>query len=177
MRTITALTLAALMLAGVVAGSGPGSVAAQGLPTEPQGGMETREFRDWTLRCLETDGQRRCEMIQAVDDPADGEPVLAMVVTRQPGGAPPLAWIVLPLGLLLPPGVGLRIDQGETQRLPVRHCEPGGCLVPWELDAAALTALRGGVTLEVLAYDIDEEAVAIPVSLLGFTAALEALPR
>jgi len=172
MRIVTALTLAA-----AVACLGAGPAMAQGLPTEPRGGLETLEFRDWTLRCLQAEGQRRCEMIQAVEDPEDGEPVLAMVVTREPGGARALAWIVLPLGLLLPPGVGLRVDQGETLRLPVRHCEPGGCLVPWELEQATLAALRGGVTLEVQAYDIDEQPVAIPVSLLGFTAAFEALSQ
>lgn len=178
MRHSKALAAFAAVATAVLAGWAASPVAAQGLPTEPQQEqMDTQEFQDWTLRCLPEGEQRRCEMVQPVEDPESGEPVMMMVVTRQGGGNPPVAWLVLPLGVLLPPGVGVSVDGAEPQRLAIRHCEPGGCLVPWELTEDSLASLRSGNRLEILAYDIDEQQVAVPVSLLGFTAALEALPQ
>ena len=83
----------------------------------------------------------------------------------------------MPLGVLLPPGIAISIDGGEPERLPIRHCEPGGCLAPFELEDGILRQLRSGTELQVMAYGIDEQQVSIPVSLMGFTAALNALPR
>lgn len=159
----------------------PGApVMAQAVnPDEPPPGVEveTRKFQDWSLRCIEQESQRRCEMLQPVEDPQTGEPVMAVVIPGNVGDQPLIAWFVLPLGVLLPPGIAISIDGSEPQRLPVRHCEPGGCLAPVELEEALLQRLRNGSQLQVMAYSIDEQQVSIPISLMGFTAAMNALPR
>ncbi|WP_366555635.1 invasion associated locus B family protein [Aquibaculum sediminis] len=174
-RKITTLGLVAgaLALLGLV----QSPALAQGLPTEdvPEAEVEVQQFEDWSLRCAGEGGQRRCELVQPVDDPETGEPVMALVIAPSGPDNVPVAWFVMPLGVLLPPGIGLSIDDAEPDRLPIRHCEPGGCLAPLELSDEVQRRLRSGVTLEVLAYDIDEQQVSVPLSLMGFTAGMEAL--
>lgn len=174
-RKITTLGLVAGALA--LLGLAQSPALAQGLPTEdvPEAEVEVQQFQDWSLRCVGEGAQRRCELVQPVDDPETGEPVMAMVVAPSGPDSVPVAWFVMPLGILLPPGIGLSIDDAEPDRLPIRHCEPGGCLAPLELSDEMQRRLRGGVTLEVLAYDIDEQQVSIPLSLMGFTAGMNTL--
>ncbi|MDF2094627.1 invasion associated locus B family protein [Aquibaculum arenosum] len=178
-RRISTLGLIAGALAFLALAQTP--ALAQGLPTEGAPGsdvdaeVEVQQFQDWSLRCLGEAEQRRCELVQPVDDPETGEPVMAMVIAPSGPDSVPVAWFVMPLGVLLPPGIGLSIDDAEPDRLPIRHCEPGGCLAPLELSDEVQRRLRSGVTLEVLAYDIDEQQVSVPLSLMGFTAGMEAL--
>lgn len=174
-RKITTLGLVAGALA--LLGLAQSPALAQGLPTEdvPEAEVEVQQFQDWSLRCAGEEAQRRCELVQPVDDPETGEPVMAMVVAPSGPDSVPVAWFVMPLGILLPPGIGLSIDDAEPDRLPIRHCEPGGCLAPLELSDEMQRRLRSGVTLEVLAYDIDEQQVSIPLSLMGFTAGMNTL--
>ncbi|HLS67860.1 MAG TPA: invasion associated locus B family protein [Kiloniellales bacterium] len=172
------LSAAAMVAGTAVLVAAPGApTLAQGLDQPPPGAeVETQEFQEWSLRCIELEGQRRCEMLQPVEDPESGEPVMAVVVPSSVPNQPLVAWFVLPLGVLLPPGIAISVDGSEPERLPIRHCEPGGCLAPLELEGGILQRLQNGVELQVMAYGIDEQQVSIPISLMGFTAALNALP-
>ena len=94
---------------------------------------------------------------------------MAVVIPGTAGNQPLVAWIVLPLGVLLPPGIAISVDGSEPERLPIRHCEPGGCLAPFELEDSILTRLRSGTELQVMAYGIDEQQVSFerPLGRVG----------
>src|SRR5690625_852765 len=177
MRKVTTASAIVAAAAALTLAS-PIPAMAQGLTEEPaEADIEIEEFQDWNLRCTEQDGQRRWEMMQPINDPESGEPVMAVVIPGTPADQPLVAWFILPLGVLLPPGIAISIDGSEPERLPIRHCEPSGCLAPIELKDDITQRLRGGSELQLMAYDIDEEQVSIPISLMGFTSALNALPR
>ncbi|MFO7484553.1 invasion associated locus B family protein, partial [Oceanibaculum nanhaiense] len=88
---------------------------------------QTREqVQDWVVRCLEPQaGQpKRCEMVQVLSDRNSKREVLVMVIGYTAEKASPQAVFVLPLGVLLPAGISLKIDQGAPKTIPYRHCEP-----------------------------------------------------
>lgn len=140
--------------------------------TEPPATHEEK-IEDWTLRCATLkDGKVSCEMVQAVRQPDSGKELMLMAVGYPPGEKQLLAWIVLPLGVLLPPGLGLKVDDGEPARLAIQYCETAGCLAPWAPTDAELAALKAGTKLTVIVHDRSGKQFGLPVSLKGFTAAL-----
>ena len=85
--------------------------------------------------------------------------------------------MILPFGLALAKGVTLNIDSetgGPT--FGFSTCLPQGCVVPVELQADMLDALKNGGLLHVSAVPIDgDDRIDIQVSLKGFTAAYNRL--
>lgn len=106
----------------------------------------------------------------------NGKPVMAVAVGKVPGNPNPGMIILLPLGISLPPGVELRIDGGAEIPARVERCERQGCQVEMLLEPDLLSALKAGqqVTVDFHVHRQDGlRRVRVPVSLLGFTAALD----
>lgn len=93
---------------------------------------------------------------------------------------------MLPFGLLLDNGVALRLENKPLgAQLRFRTCLPAGCLVPLSFDAATLSRLRRGTTLDVEAVaDSDQQRatgkllplprkVMFSISLKGFAEGLD----
>ncbi len=145
----------------------------QAAPVADASAPHAESFRDWALYC-ESSGE--CVLQQRVYlEGADEAPVLSFVVQSIPETAEPLVMIRLPLGILVEPGLALRVDEGEVQRIPLHHCRADGCLALFPLPNALRQAMQAGKTLKVSFAQLDGSEVAIPVSLHGVTAGLRAL--
>jgi invasion protein IalB len=159
----------------------PGGTALGRTTTAPpppsEAGLEVRQFQDWAVRCgRQGEGaQQACEMVQQRLD-EQGQTVLAIAVGKVPNTDNPGMLIILPLGIWLPPGVVLRVDNGEEVPARVERCERRGCQVELLLDTKVLTLLKSGREANILFQIYDEngkpKVVGVPFSLLGFTAAL-----
>lgn len=145
----------------------PGSAA-------PEDGAK---FKDWGIRCekLPEDKGQICHMFQNVLVKETQKPLLNTTVVYPPGKDSPIMLFTVPLGVLLPPGLALQIDDGETMRLPYEVCTPQGCRGGVELKPDVLEALKKGREAKLTIYDFKRNAAPIPVSLQGFTAALNSL--
>lgn len=170
--SVRRLALLPVALAALISGYAHAQTAP-GQGQQPP--KQTREqVQDWVVRCLEPQaGQpKRCEMVQVLSERNSQREVLVMVVGYTGEKAPPQAVFVLPLGILLPTGLTLKVDQGAPKNVGFRHCEPQGCIAPWQMTEADLNALRAGTTLTVSVNDHGGKSVDLPLSLKGFTAAL-----
>jgi len=180
-RATALLGIATLLGALAVAGdAAPALAQATEAPesAEPEPGpRDGLEFQDWRLRCEAATEQRPefCEMHQRVVN-QEGERVMLAVVGRLPNIDTPGLLFVLPLGISLPPGAFLRIDQGEEEQVPVERCERQGCRIELLLDDELLARLKAGTRATVSFHVYDGQGqrprVDVPVSLLGFSAAL-----
>lgn len=175
--------LLAALLAGAIA---PASHAQQGAApqSEPSGEAQLkrgerdgREFKDWELNCVHPtpDAPEACEMRQRVVD-ENGRRVLLAVVGRLPNTEELGMLIVLPLGIALPPGVMLKIDDGEEKGVPVERCEAGGCRIEMILEPTAVERFKAGTRINV-GFQIYDRAgkrrrIDVPISLMGFSAAV-----
>jgi invasion protein IalB len=184
-----ALAGAAILASGVGSGSTAAFAQATGdPPAAPQapapvapGPRDGEVLQDWTLRCqLPQPGQEICEMRQRIVD-EDGNRVVLAVVGRLPNIDVPGLLLMLPLGISLPPGTYLKIDQGEERRVPVERCESQGCRIELLLDNDLLPRLKAGsrATLGFHIYDGQGQRprVDVPISLIGFSAALAEVMR
>lgn len=134
-------------------------------------------FGEWTLRCegLPDAPGRECIMFQNLVLRTGGQTVLQFAVGLAPVDGTPTVVLSLPLGIALPPGVTIRIDDGKEAKFPVERCEPDGCRAGMKLRPATVSQLGAGQQLTITFYDGERQPIDMPLSLEGFNAAFRAL--
>jgi invasion protein IalB len=141
-------------------------------------GAVKNTFGDWQLRCETPAGAKveQCAAVQSVQ--ADDKPnvTLVVIVLKTADGKSRLLRVIAPLGVLLPAGLGLKIDQSDVGRAGFVRCLPTGCIAEVIMDDDLLGKLRGGKAATFIVFQTPEEGIGIPVSLNGFPKAFEALP-
>ncbi|MFZ4533265.1 MAG: invasion associated locus B family protein [Alsobacter sp.] len=141
-------------------------------------GAVKNAFGDWQLRCETPAGAKveQCALLQSVQ--ADDKPnvTLVVIVLKTADGKSRLLRVIAPLGVLLPAGLGLKIDQNDVGRAGFVRCLPTGCVAEVIMDDELLGKLRGGTAATFIVFQTPEEGIGIPVSLNGFVKAFEALP-
>ena len=186
---LAALGLGAPDVLGQQAQEAPPGQAAppqQGAPQQapaPEGAappdveMTERRFQDWVVRCGRPRGQEAevCEMQQQQIDNED-RTVMAVAVGQVPGSSNVGLLILLPLGILLPAGVTMQIDGGAAIPLEVERCERQGCRIERLIEPDLMSRLKAGTKATVFFEAFDPQGkrqrLCVPISLLGFTAAL-----
>jgi invasion protein IalB len=144
-----------------------------------QAELDGKAFQDWTLRCGTVSGtdKQNCLMFQEVFADAEKQQRLLYVeVAYLPNLGDPALVLVMPLGFILQPGVGLQIDQSEPRAYPVRYCVREGCVAEILLDSQQVSAFRAGTEATVIVQNRRGQTVSAGTfSLSGFTAALKTL--
>jgi invasion protein IalB len=155
----------------------PQQPAPQGEAAPDEGTITERNFEDWTVRCGRQgdQGAQVCEMQQQQADNQD-RVIMAVAVGKVPGTSDLGLLVMLPLGILLPVGATLQIDGGAEVPLEVDRCERQGCRIEMLLEPDLLNQLKGGseakVFFEAVNPQGERQRLGVPISLLGFTAAL-----
>jgi len=133
-------------------------------------------FKDWTVRC-ETPGddkRQACYIFQNLLLKKEQQRILHVAVGYLVDDEP-AAFFTLPLGVSLPGGVSVTVDDGQPVRLRYERCDGTGCLAPLALNEELVRALKGGRWARVAFFDAGRREISVPVSLRGFTAGFNAL--
>ena len=85
----------------------------------------------------------------------------------------PIALVQLPLGLNLPAGAKLQVDDGKTVDLQIQTCENRGCYANLPVAPDLLAALRSGKQLKVSFQNLAKESLSVPLPLTDFAAAYD----
>jgi invasion protein IalB len=143
--------------------------AAQGVVKETHG--------DWQIRCDTPPGAKseQCALVQTVtaaDRPNVG---LSIIVLKLADNKNRLLRVLAPLGVLLPAGLGLRIDNAEIGRAGFVRCLPDGCVAEVVMDDNLVSKMRTGKSAVFIIFQTPEEGIGIPISLNGFGPGLDTL--
>lgn len=175
-RTTSIIRLAAVLLLFAIVVGSLISAAPQAYAQTKANTKKT--FGDWQIDCGKPPGARaqRCALMQSVIDEERSNVGLRVVFLLTSQGDRVLR-VVAPLGVLLPFGLGLRIDDEAIgdKPLPFIRCRPMGCISEIILKDALLDKFRSGKTALFIIVETKEEGRAIPVSLKGFTKGFEQL--
>jgi invasion protein IalB len=133
---------------------------------------------DWQIRCDTPPGAQgeQCALIQSVvaeDRPQVG---LTVIVLKTADRESRLMRVLAPLGVLLPAGLGLRIDDADVGRAGFVRCMPNGCLAEVIMDDKLVGQLKAGRQATFIIFQTPEEGIGIPLSLAGFTEGYDKLP-
>jgi invasion protein IalB len=149
---------------------------AQAQTPNPSPPPQAQTFQGWLLTCeVET---QPCFVSQSTHLKDTGERVLRVVAGHLGAEGKPVLHLSVPLGIYLPLGVALKIDEGAQLKVEVHTCTPGGCEAMLNLDAELLGALSGGKVSQVAFLDaVTRRQVTVAVPMAGFKEAYAALEQ
>lgn len=144
----------------------PQAEAAPANPPTPPG---------WSARCSSASrgAPLECLIEQTAVLTKTGQ-LIVLIDIRVPSDThAPVAVIQLPLGLNLPAGAKLQVDDGKATDLQIQTCEQRGCYANTPISPEMLAAMKTGKQLKVSFQNLAKEVIAIPMPLTDFAAAYE----
>ena len=174
---IVATSLAVLLAVFAAVGSGhaqapkgKNSPAPAAAPAAPQGDAASGNNTGLVARCTSAsrDAPLECAMEQTAVLTKTGQ-LIVLVNIRVPGDTrTPVALVQLPLGLNLPAGAKLQVDDGKAVDVPIQTCEARGCYINAPIAADVLAQLKSGKQLKVSFQNLGKETISIPMPLADF---------
>jgi invasion protein IalB len=143
----------------------PTQPQAEGAPAQP----------GWIARCTSAsrDAPLECAIEQNAVLTKTGQTIVLINIRIAPDTRTPVALLQLPLGLNLPVGAKLQVDEGKTVDLQVQTCENRGCYASTPIAPDLLASLKSGKQLKVSFQNMAKETIAIPMPLTDFAAAYD----
>src|SRR5512147_629746 len=134
--------------------------------------------KDWQIRCDTPPGAKaeQCALIQSVTAEDRANIGLTVIVLKTADQKSKLMRVVAPLGVLLPSGLGLKIDNADVGRAGFVRCLPNGCIAEVVMDDELIKKLRTGKTSTFIIFQTPEEGIGFPMSLNGFGEGYDKLP-
>ena len=151
--------------------------AGLALPAAGQGAVRS-VHSDWQIRCATPPGAQseQCALIQSVTAEDRANVGLTVIVLKTADQKSRLMRVVAPLGVLLPSGLGLKIDQTDVGRAGFVRCLPNGCVAEVVMDDNLMKQLRTGQTATFIIFQTPEEGIGFPMALKGFSEGYDKLP-
>jgi len=146
-------------------------------PAAAQGTVRS-VHNDWQIRCDTPPGAQgeQCALIQSVTAEDRANVGLTVIVLKTADQKSRLMRVVAPMGVLLPSGLGLKIDQTDVGRAGFVRCLPNGCVAEVVMDENLIKQLRTGTTATFIIFQTPEEGIGFPMSLKGFGEGFDKLP-
>ncbi|MCW6510673.1 invasion associated locus B family protein [Lichenifustis flavocetrariae] len=141
-------------------------------------GVVKQKFGDWEMRCETPPGAQKeqCALIQSVAAEDRPNVNLVVIVLKTADGKSRLLRVVAPLGVLLPSGLGLKVDQADVGRAGFVRCLPTGCIAEVMMEDKLIDQLSSGTTATFIIFQTPEEGIGIPLTLGGFKDGFAKLP-
>jgi invasion protein IalB len=138
--------------------------AAQG---QPQPG--------WVSRCMSDARQTQvdCAVEQTAVVTNTGQLVAAIVVRVPHDTRQPTMMIHVPVGLYLPAGVNIQVDESKPLQFVLQTCDLKGCYAGAPLPADMLAAMKAGKKLGVTFQNLQKENITVPLPLENFAEAFQ----
>jgi invasion protein IalB len=124
---------------------------------------------DWQIRCDTPPGAQaeQCALIQSVVAEDRSNAGLTVIVLKTADQKSRLMRVVAPLGVLLPSGLGLKLDNQDVGRAGFAEVV---------LEDKLLGQLRSAKTATFIIFETPEEGIGFPLSLNGLGDGYDKLP-
>ena len=151
---------------------------AQATPAPPAATSEnanTPAPPGWVARCssMSRSATLECAIEQSAVLTKTGQLIVLINIRVPADTRAPIALVQLPLGLNLPVGAKLQVDDGKVAELQIQTCEARGCYANLPLAPDVLAAMKNGKQLKVSFQNLAKETISIPMPLADFAAAYD----
>ncbi|HWT31472.1 MAG TPA: invasion associated locus B family protein, partial [Propylenella sp.] len=119
---------------------------------------------------------QQCVVMQFVTAEDRDNVGLSVVVMKTADKQARILRVLAPLGVLLPRGLGLQIDDTDMGTTGFIRCLPNGCVSEVLMDDTLIEKLRSGKQAMFIIFQTPEEGIGVPISLAGFGEGFDALP-
>ena len=163
-----------LAVAGLLMGTAQFAPAAAQRPID---GEVKAQFGDWQVVCRAPppgSKSKVCALVQSVTAEDRDNVGLTVYFQRFSNGTRVLR-VFAPLGVLLPPGLGLKIDGKDVGHAPFLRCHTFACYAQVVVEDQLVSRLAAGKTAIFIIFQTEEAGIGIPISLAGFEKGLASL--
>ena len=139
----------------------------------PEGTVKS-QHGDWQVVCKDPPPGAKnavCALVQSVTAEDKNNIGLTVYFQKFSNGTRVLR-VFAPLGVLLPPGLGLKIDDKDVGHAPFLRCHSFACYAQVVVDDPLVDRLKTGKTAIFIIFQTEEAGIGIPISLKGFGEAL-----
>jgi invasion protein IalB len=179
-RLLLSFALAILSLAPALAQTA--QPADKAPPAEPKiRRAETIVDDNWTVTCALTDqsgAKKQCSAVLRIaqaDKNGAQRVVFSWVLGRQDGKLESVFSVLS--GVLIQPGVEVKIGEKETRKLVYSLCQPDHCESVLPLDEVMVKGLSAASTAEVSIYLVNGATAKFTINMKGFSQALADLGK
>lgn len=140
-------------------------------------GTVKAQHGDWQVVCKPPPPGSKdelCALVQSVTAEDRNNVGLTVYFQKFSNGTQVLR-VFAPLGVLLPPGLGLKIDGKDIGHAPFLRCHSFACYAQVVVEAGLLEQLQKGENAIFIIFQSEEAGIGIPISLAGFSNALAEL--
>ncbi len=164
-RKLTNKRLPVLAAAAVsVFAAGASQAFAQAAPQVPEG---------WFKACTKQEDVDICN-VQNIIVADSGQLITGVSLIELKGKVNrKIFQITVPSGRLVPPGIGLQIDGGQSRKVDYMICLPDRCIAEVALTDEMVNSFKRGSQLTLTSVNFQSQPNPIPLSLSGFTAAFD----
>jgi invasion protein IalB len=157
-------------------------VRAQTPDAEPEGLVELSETPErappeWVVTCQPgADATKTtCQMTQILYVEETGQPLISATIRPQAEDRRMGMLLSLPHGLYFPPGLTIAIDHGQATNVAIQTSDQKGAYAALPLTDDLIMAMKLGKNLNVAMRFADGRDMVVPLTLDGFSAALDKL--
>jgi invasion protein IalB len=146
-------------------------------PSAAQEGTVKSQHGAWQVVCKDPPPGAKngvCALVQSVTA-EDRDNIGLTVYFQKFSNGTRVLRVFAPLGILLPPGLGLKIDDKDVGHAPFQRCHTFACYAQVVVDDPLVEQLKTGKTAIFIIFQTEEAGIGIPISLSGFKEALEEL--
>lgn len=141
------------------------------------GGEVKGQYGDWQYVCKPPPPGAKnevCALVQSVTAEDRKNVGLTIYFQKFSNGTKVLR-VFAPVGILLPPGVGLKVDGVDIGHAPFLRCHTFACYAQVTVEDKLIQQLSTGKTAIFIIFQTEEAGIGIPISLAGFADGLSAL--
>lgn len=152
-------------------------LAFAAFPAAAQEGTVKAQHGDWQIVCKDPPPGAKnevCALVQSVTAEDKDNIGLTVYFQKFSNGTRVLR-VFAPLGILLPPGLGLKIDDKDVGHAPFLRCHTFACYAQVVVEDPLVDQLKNGKTAIFIIFQAEEAGIGIPISLNGFKEALAEL--
>lgn len=160
-----------LFIMSLIAITGYGNSA---LAQRPADGDVVAQHGDWQVVCKPPppgSKEKVCALVQSVTAEDRNNVGLTVYFQVFSNGTRVLR-VFAPLGILLPPGLGLKIDGQDVGNAPFLRCHSFACYAQVVVKEDLTKKLSDGKTAIFVIFQTEEAGIGIPISLNGFARGL-----
>ncbi len=172
LRTV-GISVAAFIMILIMIGGWSGTASAQ----RPADGDVVAQHGDWQVVCKPPppgSKEKVCALVQSVTAEDRNNVGLTVYFQVFSNGTRVLR-VFAPLGILLPPGLGLKIDGEDVGNAPFLRCHSFACYAQVVVKDDLTNRLKDGKTAIFVIFQTEEAGIGIPISLNGFAKGLAVL--
>lgn len=161
------------------ANSGQAPAAQASAPPQIPTRTEILNFENWAVTCNEfadSPKAKRCSALLQILQQNTNQIVFTWTVAMD-DRKQLVAVMQTPTGVVISPGVELRVGKLPSQKIPFASCDPGRCIATTTVDANLLREMTTSPTAEAVIQGSQGNTVQFNIQMKGFDRAYAVLSR